>query len=138
MPLQVYNQLASELENAEIIDITKEFEVLRYVKSAWEIEMTAKAYQIADAGYKKLMESIVEGKKEYEAAAEAEYVTRKMGAEGYGYRTIIGTAERSCGIVTPSSDRIFKNGEIVLAGIAPRFNGYNATACCSGCSGWQT
>ncbi len=55
--------------------------------------MTAKAYQIADAGFKKLMESVVEGKREYEAAAEAEYVRRKMGAEGYGYRTIIGTAE---------------------------------------------
>ena len=129
LPLQVYNQLASELENAEIIDVTKEFEVLRYVKSAWEIEMTSKAYLIADAGFKKLMESITEGKREYEAAAEAEYIARKMGAEGYGYRTIIGTAERSCGIVTPSSDRIFKNGEIVLSGFAPRFNGYNATAC---------
>ena len=129
LPLQVYNQLVSELEGVEIIDVTKEFEIFRYVKSEWEMEMTAKAYAIADAGYKKLMESIVEGKREYEAAAEAEYVGRKMGAEGYGYRTIIGTAERSIGIVPPSSDRIFKNNEIVLTGYAPRFNGYNATAC---------
>lgn len=129
LPLQIYNQLAAELRGAEIIDITKEFEIFRYVKSEWEIEMTAKAYEIADAGFKKLMESIVEGKREYEAAAEAEYIGRKMGGEGYGYRTIVGTAERSIGIVTPSSDRIFKNGEIVLAGYSPRFNGYNATAC---------
>ncbi|MHB1346073.1 MAG: M24 family metallopeptidase [Candidatus Humimicrobiaceae bacterium] len=129
LPLQVYNQLVSELEGVEIIDVTKEFEIFRYVKSEWEMEMTARAYAIADAGYKKLMESVVEGKKEYEAAAEAEYVGRKMGAEGYGYRTIIGTAERSIGIVPPSSDRIFKNNEIVLTGYAPRFNGYNATAC---------
>ena len=129
LPLQVYNQLISELEGVEIIDVTKEFEIFRYVKSEWEMEMTAKAYAIADAGYKKLMESIAEGKREYEAAAEAEYVGRKMGAEGYGYRTIIGTAERSIGIVPPSSDRIFKNNEIVLTGYAPRFNGYNATAC---------
>ncbi|MCL6087335.1 MAG: M24 family metallopeptidase [Actinobacteria bacterium] len=129
LPLQIYNQLISELEDPEIIDVTKEFEIFRYVKSEWEIEMTAKAYEIADAGFKKLKESIVEGKKEYEAAAEAEYIGRKMGAEGYGYRTIVGTAERSIGIVTPSSNRIFKNGEIVLTGFSPRFNGYNATAC---------
>ncbi len=91
--------------------------------------MCAKAYKIADEGFKKLMESIIEGRREYEAAAEAEYVGRKMGGEGYGYRTIVGTAERSSGIIPPASDRIFKNGEIVLTGFSPRFNGYNATAC---------
>jgi Xaa-Pro aminopeptidase len=129
LPLQVYQQLISELKDVEIIDITKEFEIFRYIKSEWEIEMTATAYKIADEGFKKLAESIIEGKKEYEAAAEAEYIARKMGGEGYGYRTIIGTAERSIGIIPPSSERIFKNGEIVLTGFAPRFNGYNATAC---------
>jgi Xaa-Pro aminopeptidase len=130
LPLQIYNQLASGLEGAEVVDVTKEFEIFRYVKSEWEFEMISKAYEIGDAGFKKLSEFIAEGKREYEAAAEAEYVHRKMGGEGYGYRTIIGTAERSIGIIPPASDRIFKNGEIVLTGFAPRFNGYNATACC--------
>ncbi len=129
LPLQIYNQLSDEIKGAEFIDITKEFETLRYVKSQWEIEMTARAYEIADAGFKKLMESIAEGKREYEAAAEAEYVQRKMGGEGLGYRTIVGTAERAVGIISPASDRIFRNGEIVLSGFSPRFNGYNATAC---------
>jgi Xaa-Pro aminopeptidase len=129
LPLQIYNQLTEELKETQIIDITKEFETLRYVKSIWEIEMIAKAYEIADEGFKKIIEAIIEGRREYEAAAEAEYAGRKMGSEGYGYRTIIGTAERAAGIVTPSSDRVFKNGEIVLAGFSPRFNGYNATAC---------
>jgi len=129
LPLQIYEQMRSDLKDAQIIDITKEFEVLRYVKSEWEIEMTSIAYKIADEGFKKLLQSVTEGKKEYEAAAEAEYIARKMGAEGYGYRTIMGTAERSIGIVTPASDRVFKNGEMVLAGFSPRFNGYNSTAC---------
>jgi Xaa-Pro aminopeptidase len=129
LPLQIYKQLSVELKGAELIDVTNDFEIFRYVKSEWEIEMMSKAYEIADAGFKKLLESIVEGKREYEAAAEAEYVARKMGAEGYGYRTTIGTAERSVGIVPPASDRIFKNGEIVITGFTPRFNGYNSTAC---------
>jgi len=129
LPLQIYQQLSSELAEAEIVDVTDEFEKLRYIKSEWEMKMVAKAYEIADAGFKKLLDSIIEGKKEYEAAAEAEYVHRKMGGEGLGYRTIVGTAERSKGIIPPASDRIFKNGEIVLTGFAPRYNGYNATAC---------
>ena len=131
LPLQIYNQLKNELPEAELIDVTKDFEILRYVKSQWEIEMTSKAYEIADIGFNSLMNNIVEGKKEYEAAAEAEYIARKMGSEGYGYRTIVGTAERSIGIIPPASERMFKNGEIVLTGFSPRFNGYNATACLS-------
>lgn len=129
IPFQIYKQLSSELDESEIIDITDEFEKLRYVKSKWEIDMIAKAYKIADMGFKKLKENIIEGKKEYEAAAEAEYVQRKAGGEGLGYRTIIGSAERSKGILSPASDRIFKNGEMVLTGFAPRFEGYNASAC---------
>lgn len=129
LPLQIYTQLKNELPETEFLDITKDFEILRYIKSQWEIEMTQKAYEIADKGFSKLMDSIVEGKREYEAAAEAEYVVRKMGGEGYGYRTIVGTAERAIGIIPPASERIFQNGEIVLTGLSPRFNGYNATAC---------
>ena len=129
IPYLIYSQLAEGLPGVEIVDITDDFEKFRYVKSKWEIEQLRKAYEIADAGFPKLMESIVEGKHEYEAAAEAEYVARKMGSDGLGYRTIIGTQERSIGIVPVYSDRVFKKGEIVITGFAPLYNGYSGTAC---------
>lgn len=129
VPLQIYNQLAADLDGAEIIDITDDYEKLRYVKSQWEVEQTRKAFEIGDQAFASLMGGIVEGSREYEAAAEAEYVVRKMGGDGLGYRTIVGTAERSNGIVPVYSDRIFRNGEHVLAGVAPKYNGYSATAC---------
>jgi Xaa-Pro aminopeptidase len=129
LPFQIYHQLENELKNVEFIDITKEYETLRYVKSEWEIEMTKKAYEIADEGFKKLIQSVKENKREYEAAAEAEYVARKFGADGLGYRTIIGTSKRARAIVPPASDRFFKKGELVLAGFSPRYNGYSGTAC---------
>jgi len=129
IPYLIYSQLVKELEGASVENVTDDFERLRYVKSAWEIEMTQEAYRAADAGFRKLAEAIVAGKKEYEAAAEAEYAVRKMGCDGYGYRTIIGAAERSIGIIPAASDRVFRTGEIVITGLAPRFNGYNATAC---------
>lgn len=53
-----------------------------------------------------------------------------MGSGGLGYRIIVGTAERSIDIITPASDRIFKNGDIVLTGFVPSYNGYNTTASC--------
>ncbi len=129
IPYLIYSQLVKELEGASVEDVTDDFERLRYVKSAWEIEMIQEAYKAADAGFRKLSDAIVAGKKEYEAAAEAEYAVRKMGCDGLGYRTIIGAAERSIGIIPAASDRVFRTGEIVITGLAPRFNGYNATAC---------
>jgi Xaa-Pro aminopeptidase len=129
VPHSIHAQLTAELEGAEIIDLTDDFERLRYVKSAWEREMTQKAYELADAGFKRLAENVQEGKREYEAAAEAEYAVRRLGADGLGYRTIIGSGERAAGIVPPASERVFHTGEMVVTGVAPRYNGYNATAC---------
>ena len=129
IPHSIYAQLAAELEGAEIIDLTDEFERLRYVKSEWELGMIQKAYEIADKAFESLMASVKEGKREYEAAAEAEHIARSLGCDGFGYATIIGGGERAIGIVPPASDRVFKKGELVLTGIAPRFNGYSATAC---------
>ncbi|MHB1483697.1 MAG: M24 family metallopeptidase [Saccharofermentanales bacterium] len=129
VPYLVYSQLAAEIKDAEIVDLTDDYEKLRYVKSEWEISQLRKAFEIAGKSYEALASGIVEGKREYEAAAEAEYVMRKMGSDGLGYRTVVGTAERSIGIIPVYSDRIFKNGEIVITGVAPRYNGYNATAC---------
>jgi Xaa-Pro aminopeptidase len=129
IPWMIYSQLIEELPGADVVNVTDEFERLRYVKSPWEIEMIQEAYRAADAGFQKLSDAIVDGRREYEAAAEAEYACRRLGCDGWGYRTIIGTAERSVGIIPAASDRVFRTGEIVITGLAPRFNGYNATAC---------
>ena len=129
IPYLIYSQLVKELSHASVENVTDDFERLRYVKSPWEIEMIQAAYRAADEGFRKLSDAVVAGKKEYEAAAEAEYAVRKLGCDGYGYRTIIGAAERSIGIIPAASDRVFRDGEIVITGLAPRFNGYNATAC---------
>jgi Xaa-Pro aminopeptidase len=129
VPYQIYSQLAADLPEAALIDLTNEYERLRYVKSEWEIAQMKTACGIADKAFDALLSGVKEGSREYEAAAEAEYIVRKMGGDGLGYRTIVGTAERSIGIVPAYSDRIFQNGEAVMIGIAPRFNGYNATAC---------
>jgi Xaa-Pro aminopeptidase len=129
VPHLIYSQLARELGDAEIVDVTHDFERLRYVKSEWEMQMTATAYAAADDGWQALAGGIAAGKKEYEAAAAAEFAARKAGCDGFSYQTIIGAAERSIGIIPAASARVFRKGEIVITGIAPRFNGYSATAC---------
>lgn len=128
VPYQIYKQLAEDLHPAELVDVTNEYERLRYIKSEWEIGQMKTAFHIADQAFAALSANLLPGKKEYEAAAEAEYVARKMGSDGLGFRTIVGTGERSSGIIPVYSDRVFKDGEIVMLGMSPRFNGYNSAA----------
>jgi Xaa-Pro aminopeptidase len=129
VPQLIYSQLSRELGDAQIVDVTNDFEKLRYVKSEWELEMTDKAFAAADDGYRALASGVKAGKAEYEAAAAAEYAARKRGCDGFSYQTIVGAGERSIGIIPAASPRIFRKGEIVICGIAPRYNGYSATAC---------
>lgn len=130
IPYVIYSQLLEKLPNSDFIDVTYDFEMIRSIKSEWEFTMLSKAYACADAGIKALTDKIQEGKHEYEAAAAGEFAARDLGSDGWGYRTIVGAAERSSGIIPPASERKFGNGEIVIAGISPRYNGYNSTACC--------
>ena len=82
IPHSIYAQLAGELSGVEIVDLTDEYERLRYVKSPWEREMVQKAYELADAGFQRLADSVRDGAREYEAAAEAEYAVRRLGGDG--------------------------------------------------------
>ncbi len=129
VPHSIYAQLSAELEGAELVDLTDQYERLRYVKSPWEREMVQRAYELADAAFVSLEKGVRAGAREYQAAAEAEHAARMLGGDGFGYRTIIGAGERAAGIVPPASERVFGKGEMVVAGVAPRYNGYNGTAC---------
>lgn len=129
VPHLIYSQLAGELGEAQIVDVTNDFEKLRYVKSEWELEMTAKAFAAADDGYRALASGVKAGQTEIQAAAAAEFAARKAGCDGFSYQTIVGAGERSVGIIPAASARVFQKGEIVISGIAPRYNGYSATAC---------
>jgi len=112
VPHSIYAQLSAELDGAELVDLTDEYERLRYVKSAWEREMVQRAYQLADAAFVSLEKGVRVGAREYQAAAEAEHAARKLGGDGFGYRTIIGAGERAAGIVPPASERVFGKGEM--------------------------
>lgn len=131
MPYGVYQQLRDELKEIEFIDITKEFEELRIIKSSWEIEMMKCSFQIADEAFKALKDNVQPGVPEYVVAAAAEAKARSLGANGFGFKTIVASGERSNGVVPTASNKKLQEGEIVLAGIGVRYQGYNSAAGCS-------
>ncbi|MCL5986993.1 MAG: Xaa-Pro peptidase family protein [Actinobacteria bacterium] len=129
----VYKEMMNALnKKAEIVDITMEYERLRAIKSTWEVETSKKAYFIADEAFLAFKNELVSGNTELMVAAAAEEKARSLGADGFGYSTIIGSGPQRAGMyVVRASEKKLISGEFVLSGISPRYNGYAATICCS-------
>lgn len=127
LPLKVYKNIKEGFNNIDIIDITDEYQELRYIKSDWEIEQIRKATQLSHKAYLAMAELVKPGTTEFEVAAAGEAVCRANGANGFAYQTIVGSGIRSNAVVPTATDKIMQNGEMVMLGIAPRINGYAGT-----------
>jgi Xaa-Pro aminopeptidase len=125
MPVSVYKQVADNFKDVELIDVTEQFLKFRHIKSKWEIEQMKKAFELTDYSYEAMVEKVGPGVAEYEVAAAGEAVARKMGANGFAFKTIVGSGTRSNAVVPTAMDRIMQPGEMVMLGISPRYKGYS-------------
>lgn len=125
MPVSVYKEVAENFKGVELVDITDEFLKLRYVKSKWEIEQIRQAFKLCDYSYKAMIEKIKPGAAEFEVAAAGEAAARAMGANGFAFKTIVGSGKRSNAVVPTAMDKIMEPGEMVMLGISPRWKGYS-------------
>ncbi len=124
MPADCYRQIAEGFSGVEMVDITREFIELRYLKSPWEIEQVRAAFQLADECYDAMREAIRAGSSEIEVAAAGEYAARKRGASGFGFSAIVGSGKRANAVVPTASAKPLVAGELVMLGLAPKINGY--------------
>lgn len=125
MPVSVYREVAENFKGVELVDITDEFLRLRYVKSKWEIEQMRQAFKLADDAYKAMVDKVKPGHAEYEVAAAGEAAARASGANGFAFKTIVGSGRRSNAVVPTAMDKIMDSGEMVMLGISPRWKGYS-------------
>jgi len=127
IPHQVYLDFAAGFKGVEIIDITDIYEIQRSYKSEWERENMLISVLLCDTAYEKMKMKIGHGIYEYEVAAAGEAVCRSKGANSFAYSTIVGSGKRAMAVVPTATNKIMETGELVMIGIAPRFNGYAGT-----------
>lgn len=128
VPYGVYTRLTNEIGNVDLVDITDQYEKLRVIKSGYEISLIRKSFEICDEAFKELLANVKEGVMEVYLAGVAEGKMRTLGANWFGFKTIIAVGERSNGVVPTATERKLKDGEMVLLGISPRYQGYAAAA----------
>lgn len=124
MPYSVYTQLSGGFKGVELVDITKEYTELRYMKSEWEIANIKKGFELSYKAYQAMKAKVTPGAYEYEVAAAGEEVVRRLGASGFGFTTIVGSGPRANAVVPTALNRKMLDGEMVMIGISPKWNGY--------------
>ncbi len=127
IPHQVFIDFVNGFDGVKMVDITDEYEKLRAYKSIWEIEQIQLATNLCDLAYDRMLDAIRPGAYEFEVAAAGEAICRAKGATNFAYSTIVGSGERAKAVVPTATNKSMQNGELVMIGIAPRFNGYAGT-----------
>ncbi|HWR10593.1 MAG TPA: Xaa-Pro peptidase family protein [Rectinemataceae bacterium] len=124
LPHNVYQQFEAGFSGIQLVDITDDYERLRAHKSVWEIGNIRNSFGLTYKAYEAMKRKIAPGVKEYEVAAEGEYICRKAGANNFAFSCIVGSGERAKAVVPTALNKEMKDGELVMVGIAPRTNGY--------------
>jgi Xaa-Pro aminopeptidase len=113
-------------ESSRIRDAAHILAKARYEKSQAELDMFRIASGIATAAMRRLLDRLRPGMRELELAAEADQVMKQMGAYNYGFDTMVCAGPRINTIIGRSSNRVIQDGDIVMLGVSPRYEGYTS------------
>jgi len=121
--------LAQTLEKAfqaELVDANGILHTLRCTKSSYEIECLARAAQIADTAYQKLMSTDIIGMTEIQAAGIIEAAARHEGAEHIIFN-VFASGARTATIIGRPTSKIIEDGDMIMCALAVQYEGYVAT-----------
>lgn len=125
MSASIYEAMQKACSSAEILEVDKLLEPMRGIKSRGELAVIRQAYEIAELGMTAAIKAARPGITERELAAEAEYVMRKAGAEGYGIDPIIASGPNTKHILARTTNRVIEENDAVIITLAPRYEGYH-------------
>lgn len=113
---------ALEISDLQVApDLVKE---MRKIKDDGEIELMRRAGELADIGMQAIKDSIGEGVREYEVAAEAAYAMRKKGAEALAFPFIVVSGPRSAYPHGGVTDRKLEKGDFVTIDMGAEYKHY--------------
>ena len=113
-----------ESAGVKMVNIDKPLAQLMTYKNEWELSNIAKACEIAEESFLKLLPQIKEGMTEIEIAALLEYEMRKNGAQGLAFETIVAFGAHAAVPHHETSDTKLQFGDVILIDFGCRVNGY--------------
>lgn len=131
MPANVYVSLREQLPDAKFLEAGGILRQCRLINSPAEIEFLRKSGEIADEGFKAMLEVARPGVSEALLTASCESAMIKAGGE-LGNFILVGSgpwSERAGTIPIGGSQRILEEGDIILTEITANYGGYYTQFC---------
>ena len=122
-----YSSIKSDLDKcgAEMLPTENLCENIRAVKDDSEIELIAKACEIADKSLRELITFMKPGISEMALVRELEYIMCKNGADKPSFSTmVLFGAKASQPHAVPSHDALLKEGDLILIDYGASYRGY--------------
>lgn len=98
----------------------------RSIKSKIEIDLMQKACDVTEAAYRRVLQFVKPGVKEYEIEAEYAHEFLRKGSRGFAYTPIIASGVSSCVLHYIENDKVCKDGDILLLDVGAEYANYNA------------
>ena len=121
-----YLKIKEALGKTKIVDISRNLDRIRMIKDEEEINKIRKAAEIADKVAEKIPDIISKNMKEYELAAEINYLLQKYGADSQAFDTISSFGANSSEPHYTHGNKKLNDGDIVLCDFGARVNRYNS------------
>lgn len=121
-----FNALCNALPGFQLLPLGGEFDDLRAVKDAQELESLARTAEIASDSFLRILERIRPGVVERDLALELEFAMRRAGAENKAFDFIVASGERGALPHGRAGDRAIQAGELVTFDFGCVWNGYNS------------
>ncbi|UCS93510.1 aminopeptidase P family protein [Echinicola marina] len=113
-PLHNYERLAPIMER------------LRSVKEQDEIDQIQRACDITEKGFRRVLDFVKPGVREYEIEAEFMHEFLRNGSRGFAYEPIIGSGKNSCVLHYLENNQLCNSGELILMDVGAEYGNYNA------------
>jgi Xaa-Pro aminopeptidase len=110
----------------QLRDVSHIMAEARYRKSAAELQMFRIASRIATEAMRAMLDAVAPGVRELEVAGAGDAVCKRLGAYGYGFDTMVCSGPRINTIIGRSSNRVIEQGDVVMLGVSPRYEGYTS------------
>ncbi len=99
---------------------------LRAVKTKEEVQVIQKAIDITEIAFRRLLQFIQPGVKEYEIEAEIYHSFLSQRATGVAYHSIIASGDNARTLHYTSNNNVCKDGELILMDFGAEYGGYCA------------
>ena len=113
-PLHKYSRLSTLLTD------------LRMIKSAEEVKQISKAWELTEAGFRRILGFVKPGVSEWEIEAEYSHEFTRRGSHGFAYSPIIASGANACVLHYTENNQICEDGDLLLMDVASEWNGWRS------------